>query len=44
MDGSYEGKTAFIEETDTWELVDLPRGKNVVGCKYFHKIKFNDDG
>lgn len=24
---------------DTWELVSLPKGKNVVGCKWVYKVK-----
>jgi len=28
---------------DTWELVDLPPGKNVIGCKWVLKLK-NADG
>jgi hypothetical protein len=28
----------------TWDLVDLPRGKSVIGCKKVYKIKTKSDG
>lgn len=31
-------------ENKTWKLVDLPKGKNIVGCKWVYKIKTNADG
>ena len=31
-------------KNDTWELVDLPPGKNVIGCKWVFKLKKNVDG
>ena len=31
-------------KNDTWELVDLPPGKNVIGCKWVFKLKKNADG
>ena len=41
---------AMVEElqaltsTHTWELVDLPPNKSVVGCKWVYKIKTRTDG
>ena len=29
---------------DTWKLVDLPPGKNVIGCKWVFELKMNADG
>ena len=29
-----------IEKNATWELVDLPIGKNVVGTKWIYKVKY----
>ena len=29
---------------NTWNLVDLPDGKNLVGCKWLFKVKRNADG
>jgi hypothetical protein len=31
-------------KTHTWDLVDLPLGKFVVGCKWVYKIKTHVDG
>lgn len=33
-----------LEENDTWKIVQLPTGKNVVGCKWVFKIKYKADG
>ena len=33
-----------IEKNQTWELVPIPRGKNVVGTKWIFKNKLNEDG
>lgn len=28
---------------DTWDLVILPKGKKVIGCKWVYKIKYKAD-
>ena len=33
-----------LEKTHTWDLVDLPSRKYVVGCKWVYKIKTHYDG
>jgi hypothetical protein len=33
-----------LRKTDTWDLVPLPPGKSVVGCRWVYKIKTNSDG
>lgn len=33
-----------LEENGTWEVVKLPEGKNIVGCKWVYKIKYKTDG
>ncbi|XP_019706599.1 uncharacterized mitochondrial protein AtMg00820-like [Elaeis guineensis] len=33
-----------IEKNKTWELVDLPKGKDVTSLKWVYKTKFNEDG
>lgn len=33
-----------IKKNKTWELVDLPKGKNTIGLKWVFKIKFNENG
>ena len=47
---SNEWKIAMEQEYDsiirnnTWELVELPRGKQIIGCKWLYKQKINADG
>jgi hypothetical protein len=31
-------------KTGTWDLVDLPAGKSVIGCKWVYTIKTRSDG
>ena len=33
-----------LEQNHTWDLVDLPSGKNAMGCKWVYKIKTHSDG
>ncbi|CAM8944831.1 unnamed protein product [Rhodiola kirilowii] len=33
-----------LQVNKTWEITDLPTGKNVVGCKWVYKIKRHSDG
>ncbi|GAA0150908.1 hypothetical protein LIER_09743 [Lithospermum erythrorhizon] len=33
-----------LNDSDTWNLVDLPIGKWVVGCKWVFVVKTNPDG
>ena len=37
-----EEELQAIEQNETWELVDLPKGKNVVGSKWIFKTKISD--
>jgi len=45
-----EWKTAMEQEyesiirNNTWELVELPKGKQTIGCKWLYKPKINADG
>ena len=33
-----------LHKDNTWDLVDLPPRKSVVGCKWVYKIKTCSDG
>ena len=39
-----DDKIATIEKNKTWELVDLPKVKTVIGLKLIYKTKFKKDG
>lgn len=33
-----------IKKNDMWSLVNLPKGKEVIGLKWVYKSKLNEDG
>lgn len=33
-----------LEDNKTWELVDLPKGKKAIGCRWAYNIKYNASG
>ena len=33
-----------LHKTGTWDLIPLPLGKSVVGCRWMYKIKTTFDG
>ena len=33
-----------LEKNQTWELIDLPKEKRTVGCKWVFTLKFKSDG
>ena len=35
---------AALDGNETWDLVPLPKDKNVIGCKWVYKVKHNSDG
>ena len=41
---SMEKEMHTIEKNDTWELVELPKGKKDIGYKRVYKTNFNIDG
>ena len=38
-----EGIKSF-QKNETWELVDCPLGKKLVGCRWTYTMKYNADG
>ena len=41
---SMDDELKALEETNTWNIVHLPPGKHVVGCRWVYRFKFNPDG
>ncbi|KAF5933465.1 hypothetical protein HYC85_029636 [Camellia sinensis] len=39
-----EDELLALQKTSTWELVPLPAGENLVGCKRVYKVKSHSDG
>nr|KYP39031.1 Retrovirus-related Pol polyprotein from transposon TNT 1-94 [Cajanus cajan] len=39
-----EEEIKMIEKNNTWELVDFPHGKDIIGVKWVYKTKLNPDG
>src|ERR1043165_8145929 len=33
-----------LNRNNTWTLVDLPKGRSLVGCKWIYKIKYKSTG
>ena len=33
-----------LDALATWNLIDPPKGKNCIGCKWLYKMKCNFDG
>jgi len=43
-DNAMDEEMATLDVNATWELVVLPKGKKVIGCKWVYKIKHDADG
>lgn len=39
-----EKEIRMIEKNKTWELVDHPKDKEIIGVKWIYKTKLNSDG
>lgn len=33
-----------LDSNHTWDIVKLPKGKKVVGCRWIYKTRYNSDG
>lgn len=42
MARSNDNEIAAIKRIDTWELIDLPKGKKSVSVKWVYKTKFKE--
>lgn len=38
-----EDELTTINKTSTWELIMLPTGKTLIGCKWVYRVKTNFD-
>jgi len=43
MDWGYE-KIKMIEQNNSWQLMDMPQYKAIIGFKWLHGVKYNEDG
>ncbi|KAH9317347.1 hypothetical protein KI387_019116, partial [Taxus chinensis] len=41
---SMDDEINTIEKNQMWALVDLPKGKDMIGVKWVYKKKYNVDG
>ena len=39
-----EEELNMIDKNNTWNLVDPPKGKDIIGLKWVYKTKYNEDG
>ena len=39
-----DGEMIMIEKNKTWELVDCPKDKDVIGLKWIYKTKLDQNG
>lgn len=37
-------KLEALTKNETWEIVDLPKGKKAIGSKWVYKVKLNSNG
>jgi hypothetical protein len=44
MEDGNERRDGFPGEKKTWDLVELPKDRKVVGCKWVYKLKKGVDG
>jgi len=43
-DNAMDEEMVALDVNATWELVDLPKDKKAIGCKWVYKVKQNADG
>ncbi len=42
-DNAMDEKMVALDANAIWELVDLPKDKKAIGCKWVYKVKHNAD-
>lgn len=42
--GAMKNEMESLSTSEVWDLVELPKGRNAVGCKWVFKTKVNEDG
>ncbi|RDX76610.1 Copia protein, partial [Mucuna pruriens] len=44
MEANYERGMNALEKNNTWEMVDMPKRKNIVDCMWIFTVKYKVDG
>lgn len=39
-----QDEVAALEENHTWDLIQLPTGKKLIGCRWVYEVKLKSDG
>ena len=44
MEGCYDRRNAGPWKNNKWKVVDRPKRKNIVGCRWLFTVKYKADG
>ena len=39
-----KAEISALENDKTWEVVSLPQGQKVIGCRWVYKVRYRTDG